>query len=82
MVSTDEFNVPLDEGVDPVAERARLEKEQEYLTGFLRSVNSKLGNERFMSSAKPEIIEVELKKKADAEAKLGILADNLLALAD
>jgi len=34
-----------------------------------------------MSNAKPEIIEVELKKKADAEAKLKILEDNLADLA-
>jgi valyl-tRNA synthetase len=81
MVSTDEFYVPLNESVDPVAECIRLRKEKEYLTGFLRSVNSKLENERFMSNAKPDIIEVELKKKADAEAKLKILEENLSALA-
>jgi valyl-tRNA synthetase len=34
-----------------------------------------------MSNAKPEIIDVELKKKADAEAKLKILEENLVALA-
>ncbi|MGZ3901877.1 MAG: class I tRNA ligase family protein, partial [Bacteroidia bacterium] len=81
MVSTDEFYVPLDENIDPVAEAARLQKEKDYLTGFLRSVDAKLGNERFMNNAKPEIIEIELKKKADAEAKLKILEDNLTALA-
>lgn len=81
MVSTDEFYVPLDESIDPVAEAARLQKEKDYLTGFLRSVDAKLGNERFMNNAKPEIIEIELKKKADAEAKLKILEDNLTALA-
>ena len=81
MVSTDEFFVPLNESLDPVVECARLQKEKEYLEGFLRSVNSKLGNERFMKNAKPEIIEVEQQKKADAEAKLKILEDNLSALA-
>ena len=81
MVSTDEFYVPLNESIDPVAECAKLQKEKEYLTGFLKAVNSKLGNERFMSNAKPDIIEVELKKKADAEAKLKILEENLSALA-
>jgi len=81
MVSTDEFYVPLNETIDPVVECAKLKKEQDYLTGFLRSVNSKLENERFMSNAKPEIIEVELKKKADAEAKLAIVEENLTALA-
>jgi len=81
MVSTDEFYVPLNETLDPVAECVKLKKDQEYYTGFLRSVNSKLGNERFMSNAKPEVIEVELRKRADAEAKLKIIEENLAALA-
>jgi len=57
-----------------------LKKEKEYLIGFLNSVNMKLNNERFMSNAKPEIIDIELKKKADAEAKLKIIDENLTAL--
>jgi valyl-tRNA synthetase len=81
MVSTDEFYVPLSENIDPVAECARLQKEKEYLIGFLKSVDAKLGNERFMANAKPDVIDIELKKKADAEAKLKILEENLLALA-
>ncbi len=81
MVTIDEFYIPFNESVDPISECTRLKKEKEYLTGFLKSVNSKLGNERFMSSAKQEIIQVELKKKADAEAKLKILEENILALA-
>jgi valyl-tRNA synthetase len=81
IASTDEFYIPLSENIDPVAERARLEKEREYLNGFLKSVNAKLTNERFMSNAKPEVIDIEQKKKADAEAKLAILEENLGALA-
>jgi len=81
MVHTDEFYIPLNESLDTVAECVRLKKEKEYLDGFLKSVTSKLNNERFMSNAKPEIIEVELKKKADAEAKLKLLEENLTALA-
>jgi len=81
MVHTDEFYIPLNESLDTVAECARLKKEKEYLEGFLTSVTLKLNNERFMSNAKPDIIEVELKKKADAEAKLKLLEENLAALA-
>jgi valyl-tRNA synthetase len=81
LVHTDEFYISLNENVDPVAECERLKKEKEYLDGFLRSVNLKLTNERFMSNAKPEVVENELKKKADAEAKLKILEENLSALA-
>ncbi|WP_158993563.1 valine--tRNA ligase [Mucilaginibacter sp. L196] len=81
MVGTDEFFIPMDETIDPAVERERLKKEKEYLDGFLRSVNTKLSNERFMSNAKPDIIDNELKKKADAEAKLKIIEENLTALA-
>jgi len=81
MVSTDEFFIPLMDQLDPAAECARLVKDKEYYTGFLRSVNSKLSNEKFVSNARPEIVEGELKKKADAEAKLRVIEDNLAALA-
>ncbi len=82
MVSKDEFYIPLTENIDPAAETERLNKEKEYLHGFLKSVEAKLGNERFMNNAKPEIIDNELKKKADAEAKLKIIHDNLASLAN
>jgi len=82
MVSKDEFYVPLTLDIDPVAETERLNKEKEYLLGFLKSVEAKLGNERFMNNAKSEIIENELKKKADAETKLKIIEDNLDSLAN
>lgn len=82
MVSTDEFFITLNENIDPAAEAARLRKEKEYLTGFLKAVNSKLDDERFISKAKPAIVDGELKKKADAEAKLKMLEENLIALAD
>jgi valyl-tRNA synthetase len=81
IAGTDEFFVSLNIEIDVVAERDRLEKEREYLVGFLKSVNAKLGNERFMANAKPEVVENELKKKADAEARLKIVEDNLRGLA-
>ena len=81
MVINDEFFIPLNEALNPGVECEKLKKEKEYLIGFLKSVNSKLTNERFMSNAKPEIIEIELKKKADAAAKLKIIEENLMDLA-
>jgi valyl-tRNA synthetase len=82
MVSKDEFYIPLTGNIDAVAETERLTKEKEYLLGFLKSVEAKLGNERFMNNAKPDIIENELKKKADAETKLKIIEENLASLAN
>jgi valyl-tRNA synthetase len=79
---TDEFFITLNITIDPAAERERLEKEQQYLLGFLKSVDAKLSNEKFMANAKPEIVENELKKKADAEAKLKIIQESLGKLAN
>ena len=82
IIDIDEFYVPLTEKFDPEAEISRLNKEKEYLTGFLLTVKRKLENERFMNNAKQEVVEVELKKKADTEAKLEILENNISALAN
>ncbi|MGY4539206.1 valyl-tRNA synthetase [Mucilaginibacter sp. UYNi724] len=81
IAGTDEFFIKLNIEIDVVAETERLTKEKEYLEGFLKSVNAKLNNERFMANAKPEIVENELKKKADAEARLKIVEDSLSGLA-
>jgi valyl-tRNA synthetase len=82
LVSTDEFFIPLSNNVDAGAECVRLQKDKDYLLGFLKSVDAKLSNEKFVNNAKPEIIENERKKKADAEAKLKIVEDNLQFLAN
>jgi valyl-tRNA synthetase len=75
-----EFFVPLDMQVDAVAERARLEKELEYAIGFRDSVNKKLGNDKFVANAKPDVLERERQKLADAESKITALEQALKAL--
>jgi valyl-tRNA synthetase len=82
LVGTDEFYIPLGNNIDVAAERERLQKEIEYQQGFLKSVTAKLSNERFVQNAKPEVVENEMKKKADAEAKIKSLTDNLNGLAN
>ena len=77
MVGTDEFFVTLNQTLDLEAERDRINKEIAYLQGFLKSMNTKLSNERFVQNAKPEIIAIENRKKEDAEAKIKALADSL-----
>jgi valyl-tRNA synthetase len=81
IAGTDEFYIALNIEIDVEAEKERLEKEQVYLEGFLKAVNAKLSNDRFMANAKPEVVENELKKKADAESKLKIVEDALRGLA-
>lgn len=73
MVDQDEFFVPYAGAVDAEAEREKLEKELAHQEGFLKSVMGKLGNEKFMANAKPEVIAAEEKKKADAEARIAVI---------
>ncbi|GAA4497815.1 valine--tRNA ligase [Hymenobacter ginsengisoli] len=75
-----EFFIPLEMQVDAVAERARVEKELEYAIGFRDSVNKKLGNEKFVANAKPDVLERERQKLADAEGKITALEQTLKVL--
>jgi valyl-tRNA synthetase len=66
--------------IDTEAQKAEMVKEIAYLQGFLISVDKKLGNERFMANAKPDVIESEQKKKNDALAKIQTLEESLANL--
>jgi valyl-tRNA synthetase len=63
--------------IDKDAERSKLESELEHARNFLNSVNRKLSNEKFVSNAKPDIVDMERKKKSDAENKIRVLEKNL-----
>lgn len=70
LVGTTEFTVPLVGKLDAEKERETILKDLEYHRGFLATVEKKLSNEKFVNSAPPQVIEMERKKKADAEAKI------------
>ncbi|NVO21000.1 MAG: valine--tRNA ligase [Bacteroidetes bacterium] len=76
-VKSTEFYVPLKEGADHTAEIAKLEEELKYTRGFLESVLKKLSNERFVANAKPEVVEIERSKQADAESRIKVLQAQL-----
>ncbi len=80
LAGKDECYVALENNIDVDAERERITKEIAYLQGFLVSVDKKLGNERFMANAKPDVVQNEQNKKSDAIAKLQILEDSLASL--
>jgi valyl-tRNA synthetase len=63
--------------IDTSAQKEQLLKDLEYQKGFLLSVEKKLSNERFVQNAKPEVVEIERKKKADAEAKIRAIEESL-----
>ena len=80
MVGTTEFGVPLDGMIDVAAEVAKIEAEIQRYEGFLRGVNAKLSNEKFVANAPAQVVETERKKLADATMKIENLRTRLAAL--
>ena len=80
LIGTTEYSIPLAEKIDVEAELQKLKAELTYTEGFLQSVMKKLSNERFVQNAKPEIVEGERKKQADAESKIALLKENIAVL--
>ncbi|MEY4287417.1 MAG: hypothetical protein RL511_1506 [Bacteroidota bacterium] len=75
-----EFFIPFGEQIDLEAEKKKLEEELNYTKGFLKSVQSKLQNEKFMAGAPDAVVSNERNKEADALAKIAILEEKLKSL--
>jgi valyl-tRNA synthetase len=80
LVGTTEYVIPLAGKTDVKAELRKLHSELAYAEGFLQSVLKKLGNERFVQNAKPDVVEGERRKRADVENKIALLKENIAAL--
>jgi len=80
LVGTTEFAIPMASLINPEEEIKKMEAEIEYFEGFIGSVMKKLGNEKFVANAKPEVVDAERKKLADAESKIASLRDAITAL--
>ena len=70
VIGKDKLYIQTQNPINTGIQKEALLKELEYTKGFLLSVEKKLSNERFVQNAKPEVIELEQKKKADAVAKI------------
>ncbi len=80
LVGTTEYAVPLGNNIDVEAELTKLNEDLKYMQGFLRTVMGKLGNERFVNNAPAQVVELERKKKADAESKIKSIEERIAAL--
>ena len=80
MVGTTEYAVPLGGLINVEEELKKLEADLKYQEGFLQSVLKKLSNEKFVSKAPANVIEMERKKQADAESKIASLKESIAAL--
>ena len=80
IVGTTEYAVLLGSLMDVAAELEKAEAELKHLEGFLKSVEKKLQNERFVSNAPAAVVELERKKQHDAETKIAALRDTIANL--
>lgn len=81
IVNGNEFFVPFGDSIDLEAEKEKMQEELNYTQGFLKSVQKKLQNEKFVSSAPEQVVAIEKQKEADALAKIAILEDKLGSMA-
>ncbi len=75
-----EYFIPYTAQIDVEAERNKIETELNYTRGFLKSVEAKLNNERFVGNAPAAVLESERKKQSDALAKIQMMEDQLKSL--
>lgn len=75
-----EFAIPFTQTIDTEAEKAKILEDIAYLEGFLKSVNAKLSNEKFVNGAPQKVVEMERKKQSDTLEKLTILKESLKKL--
>jgi valyl-tRNA synthetase len=80
MVGTIEYFIPLSGKIDVEAELLKLREDLNYQKGFLIAVLKKLDNERFVQSAPANVLELERKKKSDAESKIASLEERMKEL--
>jgi valyl-tRNA synthetase len=76
----DKFYIVADQAIDTASLKENLLKDLAHQQGFLASVEKKLSNEKFVQNAKPEVLAVEQKKKADALARIQTIEESLAQL--
>lgn len=79
-VKSNEYFIPMEGSIDIEAEIKKITEELKYTDGFLKSVQKKLSNERFVNNAPEQVVAIEKKKEADALAKIETLKSSLESL--
>lgn len=80
LVGRSSFFIPFGDAVDVDAEKAKIQKEIDHTKGFLKAVQGKLSNDRFVSNAPESVVVLERKKESDALSKLAVLNSKLADL--
>ena len=79
-VKSNEYFVPMVGAIDVEAEIKKLTEELNYTEGFLKSVQKKLSNDRFVNNAPEQVVASEKKKEADALAKIETIKASLASM--
>lgn len=79
-VKSNEYFIPMSGAINVDEEIKKLTEELVYTEGFLKSVQKKLQNERFVNNAPEKVVASERKKEADAEAKIATIKASLASL--
>ncbi|MDP3312125.1 valine--tRNA ligase [Lutibacter sp.] len=79
-VKSNEYFIPISSDINIEEEKVKLLEEMNYTEGFLKSVQSKLSNERFVNNAPEQVIKIERQKEADALAKIETIKSSLKSL--
>jgi valyl-tRNA synthetase len=79
-VKSNEYFIPITGTIDVAAEINKLTEELNYTKGFLKSVEAKLSNEKFVNGAPEKVLEIERKKQADALAKIATIEQSIAGL--
>ncbi len=79
-VKSNEYFIPMEGAIDVEEEIAKLQEELTYTEGFLKSVQKKLSNERFVNGAPEKVVAIEKQKEADALAKIETIKASLNSL--
>ena len=80
MIGTTEYYIPLAGKLDIESEITKIQEDLNYNRGFLVNVMKKLDNERFVNNAPANVLELERKKKSDAQLKIKSLEEALKSL--
>jgi valyl-tRNA synthetase len=80
VVGSNEYFIPLEGAVDVEEQKEKIKEEIDYMKGFLKKVEKKLSNERFVENAPEKVVEMERQKQYDAESKIKVLEEQLAGL--
>ena len=76
-IGADEWYIPMSDEIDVEKEIKLIEEEITYLQGFLKSVEKKLSNVRFVENAPEKVVALEKKKKEDSEKRIKALHEKM-----